>query len=141
MANPATVALLLLDRCDNMIIGTPPLAVAMPDVAFTPPVDETTKKALTYLRVDLFMNAQLWQGLSTGSIDQGLLQITVVSPEGRGVIRPLEIVQQVRQVFPKGLRLFGFGTRVKISGEPYAATPIPGDVSTDTPITIPWVAS
>lgn len=135
MANPATVARVILDYCDGLIIGAPPLPLAMPDVAFTPPADGK------YLRVDLFTNAPFWQGLTSGRLDQGLLQIVIVWPEGEGIIKHREIVAEVYAAFPKGLTLHGAATRVKFNREPWAASAIQGGVSTDTPITISWTAS
>ena len=85
MANPAVVAELLLARAALMETQGPSLAVAMPDVAFQPPVD-SQGGALPYLRIDLFSNAPFWEGLASGRIDQGLLQVTVVWPEGEGIV-------------------------------------------------------
>jgi hypothetical protein len=141
MANPATVALLLLDRCESLIIGTPRLEVAMPDVKFTPPVDERGDP-LPYLRVSFFSNAPAWEGLADGRMDMGLLQITVVWPERAGIIRQREVAQVVMSAFPKGHVLHGHdGTRVKFNRAPWAASPLLGDKSTETPITISWTAA
>lgn len=135
MADPAIVAGLLLARCETLNVGTPKMPVAMPDVAFTPPIDGR------YLRVDLFSNAPFWEGLASGRIDQGLLQVTVVWPKGKGLIVQARAVGQVMAHFQKGLKLFGPATRVSINREPWDATPIKGDVFTETPITISWTAS
>lgn len=134
MADPAIVAGLLLARCETLNVGTPKMPVAMPDVTFTPPTDGR------YLRVDLFSNAPFWEGLSSGKIDQGLLQITVVWPKGKGLIVQARAVAQVLAHFHKGLKLFGPGARITVNREPWAASPLPGDVSTETPITISWTA-
>lgn len=134
MADPAIVAGLLLARCETLNVGTPKMPVAMPDVAFIPPTDDR------YLRVDLFSNAPFWEGLTSGRIDQGLLQVTVVWPKGKGLIVQRRAAQQVMEHFAKGLKLFGPATRVSINREPWAASPLPGDVSTETPVTISWTA-
>ncbi len=135
MADPAVVAGLLLARCETLNVGTPKLPVAMPDVAFTPPTSGP------YLRVDLFRNAPFWEGLASGRVDQGLLQVTLIWPKGRGLIVQAKAVKQIIDHFTKGLALHGTDTRVKINREPWAASPIMGDVSTETPITISWTAS
>lgn len=135
MADPAQVAKAILARCELMETTGPTLPVAMPDVAFTPPADGR------YLRIDLFSNAPFWEGLTTGRVDQGLLQVTVVWPKGKGLIKPRQAAAQVMAHFPKGLKLFGPATRVTVNREPWAASPIKGDVSTETPITISWTAS
>lgn len=135
MADPAVVAGLLLARCETLSVGSPKMPVAMPDVAFSPPADGC------YLRVDLFSNAPFWEGLTTGRVDQGLLQITVVWPKGKGVIKPRQAAAQVMAHFPKGLKLFGPATRVTVNREPWAASPILEDTETLTPITISWTAA
>lgn len=137
MADPAVVAEFLLARCALMETEGPTLPVAMPDVKFVPPVN-AKGDALPYLRVDLFSNQPFWQGLTTGRVDQGLLQITVVWPKGKGIIKAKQAAKAVMDHFPKGLRLYGPGVRVKVYGEPWDATPLLGDTETETPITIPW---
>lgn len=139
MADPSIVATLLLTRCEALNVGTPKLPVAMPDVKFTPPVD-VSKNPLPYLRVDLFDNQPAWQGLASGRIDQGLLQIMIVWPKGKGVIAHRRAAKQVMDHFAKGTRLFGPATRVTVNREPVLASPIMGDVSTETPVTIFWTA-
>lgn len=134
MADPAVVASLLLARCAPMETEGPTLPVAMPDVSFNPPSDGR------YLRVDLFSNAPFWEGLTSGRIDQGLLQISIVWPKGQGIIAPRRAAKAVMDHFPKGLRLFGPATRVTVNREPWAASPIMDDSETLTPITIPWTA-
>lgn len=135
MADPSKVAALLLARAETLSVGSPALPKAMPDVAFTPPANGQ------YLRVSLFTNAPAWEGLSSGRMDQGLLQITVVWPKNRGVIKPREAAQAVMAHFPKGLILMGGGVRVKINRQPWAASPILEDTETLTPVTVSWVAS
>lgn len=135
MADPVVVAGLLLARCEALNVGGPKLPLAMPDVAFTPPADGR------YLRVDLFRNAPFWEGLASGRMDQGLLQVTLIWPKNKGLIVQARAVKQVLDHFPKGLTLRGAGARVKINREPWAASPLMGDVSTETPITISWTAS
>jgi hypothetical protein len=106
----------------------------MPDVSFAPPADGK------YLRVNYFTNTPRWQGLSRGSVNQGLVQIDVVWPKGQGVVAHRRIVSQVAAAFPKGLRLFAPGVRVTINREPWAASPISEASQTLTPITVSWVA-
>lgn len=135
MADPAVVTDLLLARCETLNVGTPKMPIAMPDVTFTSPADGR------YLRIVLFSNAPFWEGLASGRVDQGLLQVTVVWPKGKGLIVQRRAVKQVMDHFSKGLKLFGASTRVTINREPWAASPIKGDVSTETPVTISWTAS
>ncbi|RZJ47424.1 MAG: hypothetical protein EON87_00895 [Brevundimonas sp.] len=132
MANPAEVAKAILDRCATLNHGSPVMNIAMPDVAFTPETGEP------YFRVDLFSNAPFWQGLKSGRIDQGLLQVTVVWPKGAGVIKPKQAANAVMDHFPKGLTLYGPGVRVRFTGEPWDTTPLIGETETETPVTIPF---
>lgn len=134
MADPDVVAGLLLARCDLMKTEGPALPVAMPDVSFAPP---TSGK---YLRVDLFTNAPFWEGLKSGKIDQGLLQVTVVWPRNTGAIAIRKAVADVLAHFPKGLALFGPAARVRVNKEPWEASPIIEDDKTSIPITISWTA-
>lgn len=135
MADPAVVATLLLERCATLSVGSPVLPVAMPEMTFTPPSDGR------YLRVDLFSNAPFWEGLASGRIDQGLLQVTVVWPRLKGLIAPARAAAEVMAHFPKGLRLHGSGVTVKINREPWAASPITEPDKSSTPVTVSWTAS
>lgn len=129
----ADVAAALLERCSTLSVGSPALQVAYPEPTevFTPP------SSGQYLRVDLFLNAPLWQGLADGRLDQGILQIMVVWPKNRGLIDPLAAAEAVRSHFPKGQRL---ASGVKISRDPVIASPIPESNRVLIPVTIPWVA-
>lgn len=139
MADPAIVSDLLLARAALMETTGPALPVAMPDVAFQPPID-SQGGALPYLRIDLFSNEPFWEGLASGRIDQGLLQVTVVWPEGEGIVAARRAASDVMDHFHKGLRLFGPATRVTVNKEPWAASPITEAAETLTPITISWTA-
>lgn len=134
MADPAVVAALLMEHCEAMVIGSPALPIAWPEVNFTPPVSGK------YLRIDLFTNAPFWQGVTNGRMDQGLLQVTVVWPRGQGIIKASEVAALVMEHFAKGLVLIGSGVRVKINREPWAASPITEDDKTSIPVTVSWVA-
>jgi hypothetical protein len=134
MATAAEVAKALLSRADSLAYGSPVMRKAMPDVTFTPEAGKP------YFRVDHFPNAPFWSGLKTGRIDQGLLQITVVWPKGKGIVQASAAVDAVKAHFPKALLLTEGSARVKL-GEPWHASPLPGDAWTETPVTIPWTAS
>lgn len=135
MALAADVAKALLDRAATLTHGSPVMKKAMPDLSFTPDAGKP------YFRIDLFRNAPFWQALNTGKIDQGLMQITVVWPEGQGIIKASSAADAVMAHFPKGLRLNSGTARVKVSGEPWAAAPLLDASWTETPVTIPWTAS
>lgn len=125
----------LFARCATIVTGSPTLPVAYPEVAFTPPSDGK------YLKVEDFSNKPAWEGLSSGSLAQGLLQITVVWPRGVGTIAPAQIAQTVIAHFNKGLSLFSGTSRVTITQEPYAASPLTDDISVRIPVTVSWTGS
>lgn len=136
MASPDAIASALLARCATLSVDSPALPVAMPEVAFTPPADEEGER-LPYLEVRDFTNAPYWEGLKSGRIDQGLLQITVVWPPRQGVIKPKAAAAAVMAHFPKGLRL---SSGVRVNREPWAASPLSDDSEVRVPVTISWTA-
>lgn len=137
MIDPAAVAAALLSRCEALEVGSPALPIAYPDVAFDPAVDAPDGR---YLTVDLFNNAPFWEGLTSGRIDQGLMQVTVVWPKGEGLAARRAAAAVIAH-FPKNLTLPGSGVLVKINRETWQASPILDDDSTSIPVTISWVAT
>jgi len=125
----------LLARAAQMASSGPSLPVSFPEVGFTPP---TSGK---YLKVDFFANRPAWEGLSSGKLAQGLLQVTVIWPRGQGVVTPNQIAQQVIDYFSKGTILRSGSAKVTVSREPWAATPITEDAQLSVPVTIPWTAT
>lgn len=131
MADPDVIAAALLARCATLAVGSPALPIAYPDVTFTPPASGK------YLAVSLFFNRPAWEGLKSGRLDQGILQVAVVWPKNQGVVKPMQAAKAVMAHFPKALELAG---GVKISAQPYAVSPLLDDSETRIPITIPWTA-
>lgn len=125
----------LFARCGTLVTGSPTLGIAYPETAFTPPASGK------YLKVDYFSNKPAWEGLASGSLAQGLLQITVIWPRGVGTIQPAQIAQTVIAHFPKALSLFSGTSLVKITQEPYASSPLTDDISVRIPVTISWTGS
>ena len=134
-ADPDVVAGLLLARAQLMTGSPISLPVAHPDVAFTVPANGK------YLRVDLFTNAPFWEGLSSGKIDQGILQVMIVWPKGQGLIKSRAVAKQIFAHWPKGLLLSTTGATVRVKREPWAAQPLMEPAQTLTPITITWTAT
>lgn len=131
MADPADIASTLLARCATLSVGSPALPIAYPDRPYTPPADGK------YLEVSLFYNRPAWEGLSSGRMDQGLLQITVVWPKNSGIPGPMRHASDVIDHFPKGLAL---ANGVRISAQPYAASPLIDDSDVRVPVTVAWTA-
>ena len=113
---------------------SPVLPVAYPEVAFIPPADGK------YLVASFFPNRPMAEGLTSGRVDQGLLQVTVVWPKDQGLLAPSSIAQAVIDHFPNGLALTSGATRVKISGQAWAAAPLTDTDRVSIPVTIPWAA-
>lgn len=137
MADPADVAITLLARCATLFVGSPALTIAYPDVDFTPPAD-AEGDPLPYLEVALFYNRPAWEGLTDGRMDQGLLQVTVVGPKLGGIPTLMRHASEVMAHFPKALAL---ANGVRISGQPYASSPLLDKSDSRVPVTIPWVAA
>jgi hypothetical protein len=124
----------LFARCATLAVGSPAMPVTYPEVAFTPPASGK------YLQADFFANRPAWEGLGSGKLAQGLLQITIIWPRGQGIIQAGQDAQAVIDHFAKGLNLFNGGVKVSINQEPWAASPITDGTDLRLPITIPWVA-
>jgi hypothetical protein len=124
----------LLAHCTTLSVGSPALPIAYPEVSFTPPADGK------YLQIDFFANKPAWEGLSSGKLAQGLLQITVIWPRGHGVVAPNQNAQEVMDHFAKGTTLFDGEMKVTVNQEPWAASPITDGTIIRVPVTIPWVA-
>lgn len=132
MSDPALIASTLLARCATFSVGSPALPIAYPDVPFTPPASGK------YLEVSIFYNRPAWEGLRSGRMDQGLLQVTVVWPKGQGTPGPMRHAADVINHFAKGLALTN---GVRISRQPYAASPLLDASDSRVPVTIPWIAA
>lgn len=144
MAAPADIAIALLDRVETLEVPDPVgggfLPIAMPDVV--PPwaiADPAAEPPERYLFVNLFDNRPAWEGVTSGKISQGLLQISLVWPPNTGAIQGKLAVQAVLAHFPKNLILRHGTASVKVSGEPWESSAVIGDL-TMIPITVPWVA-
>jgi len=93
-----------------------------------------------YLKVDLLPNRPAWEGIASGRLDQGILQLTLVWPPGAGLLQPGIYVGQIIANFPKGLRLSAQDVSVKVTAETWAAAPITEPDRAMHPITISWTA-
>lgn len=127
----------LMIKAGTLAIGSPPLPIDVPepDVVFTPPADGK------YLSVTEFPNRPRWEGLSSGVLDQGLLQITVVWPKNAGLYAPKVVAGQVIAHFAKGTVMVSTGgVKVRIVNEPWTASPLTEGSELRLPVTIPWQA-
>jgi hypothetical protein len=134
----AVIQALFFDYVTSLADGLG-IDVAWPEVTF-----ETTTGAdgqmTPYLKVDLLPNRPAWEGVASGRLDQGILQLTLNWPPGAGLLKPAIYIGQIIESFPKGFRLTGPGVSVKISAETWAAAPITEPDRAMHPITITWTA-
>ena len=135
---PAQIATALFERVKTLDTT---LRIEWPEsLHATNPDTEATDETVGHLEVAIFYNRPAWQGVSAGALDQGLLQITVVWPKDRGLIKPMEVVGTVLEHFPTGHPMFSGTTKVRVSGAPWASSPISETNEVRIPVTIPWTA-
>jgi len=131
------IANILLTRALLMETQGPTLPVSVPEPAevFAPPADGR------YVDVGFFPNANKWEGMTQGRMEQGLLGVTVVWPKNKGVIKPYAAAKAVAQHFPKGLELSADGVKVKINRDPVLAEPLIEATKVSVPVNISWEAT
>jgi hypothetical protein len=127
----------LLTRLGTLTITPDALPVAWPEVAFDPTADATSGK---YLSVQHMPNRPAWEGVASGVLDQGLLQVSVVWPKDQGLIAPMEAAEQVRDHFAKSLVLVSGSTKVTINRESWIAQPLFDTDKVSVPVTVSWTA-
>lgn len=137
---PAQIADALMTHALLMETQGPTLPVSVPEpaVTFVPPVDGAGN-ALPYLDVTFLPNAPKWQGLNTGQIRQGMLQVAVVWPKNRGEIAPLQAAGSVEAHFAKNTKLTSGAAKVRIHREPWTAAPFRDDIEVRFPVMIEWI--
>lgn len=131
----------LFARVATINTGSPSLPISWPegidvstDQTFEPPSDGK------YLLVQYFPNAPAWEGMASGRMDQGLLQVSVVWPKNQGLIAPMQVAQAVIDHFPLGHTMVSGETQVKVVKQPWAAQPLIDADRVSVPITIEWKA-
>lgn len=135
---PAQIAEALFER---VLTLTTTLPIIWPEQLDAPNPDaQATGESQARLEVAIFYNRPAWEGVSSGALDQGLLQITVVWPKNQGVIRPMQEAAVVLAHFTKGLTLFSGSTKVRVTPAPWQASPISDLSDVRVPVTIPWTA-
>lgn len=128
----------LLARFLTLVVGSPALPLAYPDIAFDPAVSATDGK---YLEASFFANRPKWEGVRSGVMDQGLFQVMVHWPRNAGIIAPSEAAELVKAHFAKGTSLTSGSTTVKLTREPWAGSPLIGDHEVMIPVTVAWLAA
>lgn len=113
--------------------------VAWPDVEFEPNATDDGKFK-PYLVVDIVPNRPAWEGVKTGRLDQGLLQILAVYPAGTGSITPALMVGRIMAGFPVSAPIAADDVIVRVARAPFESPPIPVNDRTSYPVTVAWVA-
>jgi hypothetical protein len=125
---------LLLEHAGALPIS-PAIAIAYPNISFTPPDGET------YLEAVLLPNTTVTRSVSASGSNQhqGILQISVMHPVGKGAIPALEVAGQVIEHFTRGTVLHGDGIAVSIIKQPWSAPPMTEPDRIRVPVSIPYL--
>ena len=136
MAAYADIMLALFARVGTLVTGSPTLPVSLPEPTktFVPPADGK------YLEVSFHANRPAWEGIAEGRLDQGLLQVTVVWPKNKGVIAPARIADVIIAHFPLAHVMSQGTAKVKVTRQPWMASPLIDPSELRVPVTIPWSA-
>lgn len=113
-----------------------PLRVSAPDIAFDAEIDET------YLVVSYLPNTQKLDGLAFDSdrTFTGLLQISVKTPEGLGLVQIFDLASQVAFAFKAGTMIVSGRVVVHVDEEPMRAPPQQESDRVHVPVTVRWRA-
>lgn len=132
----ADIVRALFARVETLVTGSPSLPFVLPEPTrtFVPPADGK------YLEVAFHSNRPAWEGLSEGRLDQGLLQVTVIWPKNKGVLAPVRIADEIIAHFPLAHEMFHGSAKVKVTRQPWMASPLVDPSEVRIPVTIPWAA-
>jgi len=128
----------LFTRVESLSIS-PSVPVSMPNIDF-PSSGEVPE---TYIRVNHLPNDNQRFAAKNGGTNRflGILQLTVVTPLGKGEALAVRIAGAIADHFSSGLALYSEGVKVTIMDRPSIA---PGfksdDVSWDVPVSIKYDA-
>lgn len=110
------------------------LAFGVKGRAFDPPADGR------YLIAKVLPNAPAWVGLSSGRMDQGLLQVDVHWPSDLGETEASAVADALMAAFSPGYPLGYNETIVTIEAGASQAEPLDETSDLVIPVTIPWKA-
>lgn len=105
--------------------------IAFPGTEFTPPQNSIWLKA-DYLMAKPVMIGAFTQGMYR---EQGIYQVTVFGPKGRGALDIVEATDVVMDRFQRGTELTGIGPTVKIE-RCYRSSPMEESPWTKVPVSI-----
>jgi hypothetical protein len=118
----------------TQLTTTPATQQEHPNVRFTPVA------GTPYLRASFLPNIADRSGISFDSYQdhQGLLQVSVFWPSGRGLIQPMQIASQVVAHFPPGTEIIRNGLVVRIDQPGTIAPPLQEPDWIQIPISVRW---
>lgn len=136
----------LLDHLGTLT-WTPAMQIAMPGVAFTPPVftddgpENRKGDPKPYLQALFLPNDTTNTELGVGQEQhRGILQVSVFWKKGVGHIKPLEAANRIINHFAKGTTLHRGGLKIVIDRKPHAAAPLQETDRVQVPVTVRYHA-
>lgn len=109
--------------------------VAYPGIPYTP-VD-----GKPYIDTALLPNKTDTIGISDGSAKHmGILQLSLMWPVNRGVIKPMDDAGEIIQHFRKGTLIYSNGVKVQINKQPWASPPLQEEDRVRIPISVPYTS-
>ena len=130
------------------LAGTLKVALAAPNVAFTPPIAASdgpgVKKGdrLPYLVVTYMPNtADVFGYEGDSDVDyQGMLQVSVFWPARAGIVKPLQVAAQIVTAFKPGTKIDANGLRIRVDQQPTVAPALTESDLVQIPVTVRWRA-
>jgi hypothetical protein len=128
------IAELLLAHLEE-IEFSPVLPIAYPGINFEPEPGDT------YLEAVFLPNATVTRTVNTGGSNQhqGVLQVCVMHPVGKGVLAANDIAGRVISHFKRGTVIAGAEIAVRMIRQPYQAPPMTEPDWLRVPVTIPYL--
>jgi hypothetical protein len=134
-ARPEATIVDLLSTKLKALVFSPQIPIAWPHVAFTPP----TSPRLWLEAWPMFnTTGNLFLGNADPSEHLGIMQVTVVSPLGKGATPALDVAEAVAAHFAKGTRLQGSGVDLRVYEKPSISTPFKDEGDLRTAVSIRW---
>jgi hypothetical protein len=131
----ANIFAALSSRLSSLVLN-PTLPISWPNLEFPLPGQTKPKE---YLEVNYLPNRTNTRTLSAGRQQhRGIFQVSVHHRDGAGMVKPLQIADQITAHFPLGLILDQSGVRVKIYRKPYAIPQPPQNGSLMVPVTVEY---
>lgn len=138
MSEPVEVAIesALLTRA-QAFASAQSLTIALPNVAFTPPVPSPSAK---WLKADFLPVPTVTLAVGTGKNQHyGLLQISVFYGLGAGEYAPARIASDVISYFKKDTEVTKDGFIARVWKAPYRGVMMTKDAWTMIPVSIPYI--